>query len=373
MVILCTIYYLFMEFLADIGLFLTKAIIIVCAIGAVIVLIISAGGSKGGQADAAGTVHVDKLNDMFENDELTLRGAMMSPQSYKRLVSERDKAEKQRNKEAEKIAIKQAKRKNEAGEVEEGPSKPRVFVTDFEGDMEASGVSGLRRVVSTILSVAKPCDEVVLRLESPGGSVIGYGLAASQLDRIRKANIPLTVCVDKVAASGGYMMASVANKIIAAPFAMLGSIGVIFQLPNVNKLLKRADIDYEQITAGEFKRTLTVFAENTEADREKTREDVEEIHELFKGHVSSRRPIVDIKQVATGEVWFGTQAKDINLVDEVATSDEYVTGKRETADLYHVSFKPKKSLAERVGFAAGEGVSFAVRRLAQQVERMKLR
>lgn len=360
-----------MEFIADIGSFLIKATIIVCAIGAVIILIVSAGsGAKGGAEGADGDVHIRKLNDLIEHDEMTLRAATMPEAAYKRLASDRQKEAKQKAK-AESKSV--AKGDNSDSAQAGSSNKPRVFITEFEGDIEASGVTSLRRVITTILSVANPQDEVVLKLESPGGSVIGYGLAASQLDRISKAGVTLTVCVDKVAASGGYMMASVADKIIAAPFAMLGSIGVIFQLPNVHKLLKKADVEYEQITAGEYKRTLTVFAENTDADRAKTKEDVEEIHELFKHHVRSHRPVVDIAKVATGEVWFGSQAVDLKLVDELSTSDEYILNKYPDSDLYHISFKKKKSLAEKLGFAAGEGASFAIRRLLHQIDRMKLR
>ena len=149
--------------------------------------------------------------------------------------------------------------------------------------MDAHEVESLREEITAIISIANPSkDKVLIRLESGGGVVHGYGLAASQLQRIKSAGIPLSVAIDKVAASGGYMMACVADEILAAPFAIVGSIGVIAQIPNFNKILKKNDVEFEQITAGEFKRTLTLFGENTDKAREKFREEIEQTHDLFK-------------------------------------------------------------------------------------------
>ncbi|MDC0524502.1 protease SohB, partial [Porticoccaceae bacterium] len=201
---------------------------------------------------------------------------------------------------------------------------------------------------------ATPKDEVLLRLESSGGMVHSYGLASSQLDRLRKKNIPLTVCVDKVAASGGYMMACVADKILAAPFAIIGSIGVIAQMPNFNKVLKKHDVDFELLTAGEHKRTLTMFGENTDKGREKFIEELEETHELFKDYVSTRRPQVDIDKIATGEIWYGARAQDMALIDDIQTSDEYLVSRIEEADVFKISYVFKKKLHERLGLAAEE-------------------
>lgn len=203
-----------------------------------------------------------------------------------------------------------------------------------------------------MLSQAKPEDEVVVRLESAGGMVHSYGLAASQLDRIKQQGIPLTVCVDKVAASGGYMMACVADKILAAPFSMIGSIGVVAQLPNFNRLLKKHDVDVELHTAGEYKRTLTMFGENTEQGREKFVEDLEEIHEIFKEFVKNHRESVDINAISTGKVWLGTHAKNVSLVDEIKTSDEYLVDRSKDANIYLVRFVYHKSLPEKMGLAA---------------------
>ena len=202
------------------------------------------------------------------------------------------------------------------------------------------------------MSLASTQDEVVLRLESGGGMVHGYGLAASQLARIRQAGVPLTVCVDKVAASGGYMMACIGDKILSAPFAILGSIGVVAQLPNIHRLLKKHDIDVEMLTAGEYKRTLTVLGENTEKGREKFQEDLDTTHELFKNFVARYRPQLNIDEIATGEVWLGVSALNKHLVDELKTSDEYLAERAREAELFHLHFAEKKSLPERFGLAA---------------------
>lgn len=231
-----------------------------------------------------------------------------------------------------------------------------MFVLDFSGDIKASATEGLRHEITALLSLATPKDEVVLRLESAGGMVHSYGLASSQLARIRQAGVPLTVCIDKVAASGGYMMACIGEKIISAPFAILGSIGVVAQLPNVNRLLKKHDIDFEVLTAGEYKRTLTVFGENTEKGREKFQEDLDVTHQLFKNFVSRYRPQLVIDEVATGEVWLGVAAQEKKLVDELKTSDEYLAERAKSAELFHLHYAERKSLQERVGLAASGSI-----------------
>ncbi len=199
-----------------------------------------------------------------------------------------------------------------------------------------------------MLAVAKPTDEVLVRLETGGGMVHAYGLASSQLDRIKRAGIPLTISVDKVAASGGYMMACVADKIIAAPFAVIGSIGVIAQVPNFNKLLKKHDIEFEQITAGEFKRTLTMFGENTDKAREKFTHEIEQTHGLFKNFISDHRPALEIEKVATGEHWYGNQAQELGLVDEIGTSDDLLVSAFKEKEVLHIRYVQKKKLAEKL-------------------------
>jgi serine protease SohB len=224
-------------------------------------------------------------------------------------------------------------------------------VLDFQGDLRASEVDPLREEITAALARARPGDEIVVRLESAGGMVHSYGLAASQLDRIAKAGIHLTVCIDKVAASGGYMMACVANRILAAPFAVLGSIGVVAQIPNIHRLLKRHDIDIELLTAGKYKRTLTVLGENAAEGREKFQRDLEATHQLFKEHVAAHRPQLDIETIATGEIWFGTQALGLGLVDQLATSDEYLTAQLSEADIYELAYVTGRTFLQRLGIA----------------------
>ena len=234
--------------------------------------------------------------------------------------------------------------------------KGNVYVLDFDGDMKASEVENFREEITTVLTLAKPEDEVIVRLESPGGMVHSYGLASSQLARIRSANIPLTICVDKVAASGGYMMACIADKILAAPFAVIGSIGVVASLPNFNKVLKKLDVDYDVLTAGEYKRTLTMLGENTEAGRQKFIDDLEETHELFKGFVGEFRPKLDIPLVATGETWYGKVALEKLLVDGISTSDEYISQRVKETSVFEVKYVQKKSWQEKLGVSAQAAV-----------------
>lgn len=227
-------------------------------------------------------------------------------------------------------------------------TKPTLYVIDFNGDIKASQVDQLRDEITAILTVASSNDEVIIRLESPGGAVSGYGLAAAQLQRIREKNIPLTVSIDKVAASGGYLMACVANKIIAAPFAIIGSIGVVAQIPNFNRWLKKNNIDMELLTAGEYKRTLTIFGENTEKGRQKFQEDLEKIHLAFRHYVLSNRGQLDMDKVATGEHWLATDAFDLRLIDTLITSDEYIINKLNDYQAFKVTIAPKASLLNKL-------------------------
>lgn len=230
---------------------------------------------------------------------------------------------------------------------EQHPGK-NIYVLNFHGDMKASAVENLREEITDILNVAKTNDEVFLRLESQGGVVHGYGLAAAQLMRLRQHKIPLVIAIDKVAASGGYMMACIADKLIAAPFAIIGSIGVIVQLPNFHRVLEDKNIDFEQYTAGEFKRTITLFGKNTEEGRQKLQHEIEDIHQLFKNLIVEHRPQLDIQKVATGEHWMGIQALNLNLIDKIQTSDDYLFEQSKTANLYEICYEIKKPMLTKL-------------------------
>lgn len=250
-------------------------------------------------------------------------------------------------------------------------SKQQVFVLDFDGDIKATAVKHLREEISTLISTANKGDEVVVRLESGGGVVHGYGLAAAQLARLKDAGLKLTVCVDKVAASGGYMMACVADNIVAAPFAIIGSIGVVSQLPNFHKWLKNHDVDYEMFTAGDYKRTVTVFGENDDEDRVKYQEELEQTHELFKHFVNRYRGMLDVDKVATGEHWYGEDALHLNLVDKLQTSDSYLLERMENNEVYALHSRQKPTLAEKLGLsqAAEATLSMAIDKLPDALAR----
>jgi serine protease SohB len=317
-------------FLYEYGLFLAKALTFVGAAAAIVVLLAHLVHSLRGHA--IDHLEVKNLNHRFRDLADSVLHATLSPREWK----ERIKAHKAEDKAREK----------DRGDA---PPRPRVFVLDFHGDLQATPVASLRDEISAVLQVAREGDEAVLRLESEGGVVHGYGLAASQLRRIRDQRIQLTVAVDKVAASGGYLMACVADRILAAPFAVLGSIGVVGQLPNFNRLLRKHEIDYELHTAGEFKRTLTLFGENTEAGRERFRETLEDAHALFKDFIRQNRPQVDLSQVATGDHWFGTRALELKLVDALKTSDDYLLERSKDCDLYELRYRRHRGLVERLG------------------------
>jgi len=338
-----------LELLSNYGLFLAKAITIVVAILFVVIGIIAAGGRH--KKEPSGQIEVTFLNDEYDDHEHAIKSVILDEEQLK--------AEHK----AEKKQLKEAKKKKKSDPEED---KKRVYVLTFDGDVKASAVSNLREEITAILTVATPDDEVVLCLESPGGMVHTYGLAASQLSRITKKSIPLTVVVDAVAASGGYMMACIGNKILAAPFAVIGSIGVVAQLPNFHRLLKKNDIDFEMFTAGEHKRTVTMFGENTEKGKAKFVEELEDTHELFKSFVSEHRPQVNVAEVATGEVWYGQRALENNLIDDIQTSDEYLMSKRDDSHIYQVSFEAKKTFQEKLGFAAQSVTEGVVSKLVER-------
>jgi len=250
----------------------------------------------------------------------------------------------------------------------------QVFVLDFDGDIKASAVKHLREEISTLISTANKGDEVIIRLESGGGMVHSYGLAAAQLVRLKDAGLKLTVCVDKIAASGGYMMACVADNIIAAPFAVIGSIGVVSQLPNFNKLLKKNDVDYEMFTAGDYKRTVTVFGENDDEDRAKYQQELEQTHDLFKHFVTTYRSELDLNKVANGEHWYGEDAVKLNLVDKLQTSDSYILQLMEDNEVYALHSRQKPTLAEKLGLsqAAEATITMAVDKLPDALARFDL-
>jgi serine protease SohB len=340
-----------LEFLTEYGLFLAKIVTFVVAALVVISVIMSAAQKDRGDHEGEGELKIRKLNEKYEKLRETIQSRLMSDHQRKVFQKARKKAQK-----AEKKAAKAAKNTDEQDD-----SRGRVYVLDFDGDIKASDTDPLRRAITAVLSIADPeKDEVVIRLESGGGLVHSYGLAAAQLDRIRSKGLRLTACVDKVAASGGYMMACVADRIVASPFAILGSIGVVAQLPNFHRFLKKNDVDFEVLTAGEHKRTMTIFGENTDKGRQKFLEDLEDTHGLFKEYVSERRPDLDIAAVANGDIWFGKRALEVKLIDEIKTSDEYLIEACDRADVVSVAYQRKRTLPEKLGLATSSALEHTV-------------
>ena len=265
-------------------------------------------------------IKVENLNERYESLSSSVQNQVF---------------DKKKLKEIKKFFKKEQKKKK-------GEKKRTVFVLEFKGDIKASQAKELRDEVSALLRVAKKEDEVIVLLESRGGMVHTYGLAASQLKRFKDHGIPLTVCVDHVAASGGYMMACLADKIYAAPFAILGSVGVLAQVPNLHRFLKKHDVDYEEVTAGDYKRTVSLFGEITEKGKKKFQTQIEETHELFKNFVKENRPQVDIDQISTGEYWYGKKALDLKLVDGLKVSDDLIQSLTKEASVYKVHIPSKK-------------------------------
>ena len=314
------------EFFADYGLFLAQLVTIV-AVVLFATALVAAVARRGAHPE---NLEVRHLNRQFEQQADILQRAVEGKERFKKFLKTRERARKKE------------KRDKSRGD------RHRVFVLDFKGDIRASATESLRREVSAVLAVAKPTDQVLVRLENAGGTVHEHGLAASQLLRIKRRGIPLLVAVDKVAASGGYLMACVADRIIAAPFAIIGSVGVLAQLPNFHRLLEDKGIEFEQIAAGRYKRTLTMFGKNTDEGREKMKQELVEVHELFKNQIAEHRPQVDVESVSTGEHWYGARALELKLVDELSASDDFLLEAAKERDLYHVTYKRRRPFSERV-------------------------
>lgn len=322
-----------MEFLSQYGLFLAKTLTLV--IGILVTFgVLMALAMKAKSKAQEGTLVIASVNEKLDEIRSYLQSETLPKPALKKWLKEQ--------KEQEKKEKKSLKAKN----IE--PTKGRLFVVRFDGDVRASEVVSLREVISAILEIAIDTDEVLIVLESAGGFVHSYGLAASQIQRLRQRKLIVTVAIDKVAASGGYLMACVANHIIAAPFAIVGSIGVVAQLPNFHRFLDKHNIDFELHTAGEYKRTLTLFGENTDKARQKFQEEIDETHHLFKDFININRPIVNVDEVATGEHWHAVQAIKLNLVDEVLTSDDFILMKAKQSNVYEISYEIKQKLSEKI-------------------------
>lgn len=318
------------DILLQLTLFSAKSFIVLMFI--IILLIVFFMLLAKGKEKTKGRFVIKNLNDKYAETSESLLAETLPKKEFKQFLKDKKEHEKKKLKNIKNI-------KN-------------IFVLTFNGDIKASTVPALSEEITAVLNIAKPKDEVVLRLESPGGVVHGYGLAAAQLLRLRDKNIFLTVMIDKIAASGGYLMACVANKIYAAPFAIVGSIGVIVQLPNFHRLLKDKHIDFEQQTAGEYKRTITLFGENTEEGREKLQQEINEIHDSFKELIVAHRPQLNIKKVATGEHWLGQQALELKLVDEIKTSDDYLLERSKDSHVYELCYETKKTFLSKLGMSA---------------------
>lgn len=335
------------EFLMSYGLFIAK--LITGLIGLAFAVAIIASGRK---KEEEPELKITNMNEKYHGIKNRMLQFLMDKKQFKahqkKLSAEQKSEQKAKGKDAKL-----------------DKPKPRMFVLEFDGDIKASEVATMRDEITAVLSVAESQDEVLLKLDNSGGIVHEHGLAASQLHRIKDAKLRLTVSVDKVAASGGYMMACVADKIVAAPFAILGSIGVLAQLPNFNRLLDRAGIDFEQHTAGEYKRTVTMFGKNSDKEREKLKLDLQETHDLFRNFVSENRPKLDIDKVSTGEHWYGVQALDLNLVDAISTSDELILEALDDFDIYQVEMETKKGLQEKLFGGLLGSISWFKNKLAE--------
>ncbi|WP_413584368.1 protease SohB [Bdellovibrio sp. HCB274] len=334
-----------MDAMQSIGIFAAQTFLILFAILAVIIVIAILAAKAGHKTE----VEVELLHKKYKGFRNLLKAHTVSKSERKELK-------------------KKLKEERKAHDSKAQGHEKKIFVVDFEGDVKASAVENLREEITAVLTIATPQDEVVVRVESPGGVVHGYGLAASQLLRVREKNIPLTVCVDKVAASGGYLMSVTANKILCAPFAIVGSIGVVAQIPNLHRALKKHDVDFKEYTAGEYKRTVSLLGEITPKGEEKFKQQLEDTHVLFKGFVSKFRPNLNLEEVATGEYWYGEQAITKGLVDEIRTSDDYLMTLADKHQVLKIKFEQKQSISDKLTGVLGKAMKKGALSIVEELE-----
>lgn len=336
-----------MEILWNVVTFACEVILIVLGLGAILILIaqlVSRGGPKS-------ELEIERLDQQYQRRGLRIKEAVLNEKDLKKIHK---------------------RLKKEAKAEDSGREKPVTYVLDFKGDVKASAVDSFREEVSAIVDTVTTKDEIIVRLESPGGMVHSYGLAAAQLLRLKNTGAKLTICVDKVAASGGYMMACIGSRIVASPFAIVGSIGVVAQVPNLHRFLKKHDVEYHEYTAGEYKRTISVLGEITQKGEEKFKEQLEETHVLFKNFVSENRPALDIAKIATGEHWYGRQALGLGLIDEISTSDEVLLKAALTHRVLHVKFNRKAPLSERMSGVLGRALHRGLIATTEELESRRL-
>ena len=361
------------DLLMQYGVFLLKAVTVLIVIGLAISMITA----QNKKNHPEGKLHIQHLNQRLDDMTMQLKQSILDKPDLKALFKEKKQQEKAEKKQKRK-SLAYKKEGSAASTVSDQNqdsvvpvTKPRAWVLEFKGDIKASQTEQLREEISALLSVAHPEDEIILKLESAGGMVHGYGLAAAQLARIRNQNRKLTICIDKIAASGGYMMASVANQIIAAPFAILGSIGVVAQIPNFHRFLQNKKIDVDVLTAGKYKRTLTILGKNTEEGRKKFIHDLEDTHQLFQQFVQQNRPQLVIDEVADGAIWYGQKALEQKLIDKIQTSDDYILELCQTKAVYQIRYQKKKNLAEKLSKTSAAIADQVVIQLIDRFERLK--
>lgn len=330
-----------MEFWSEIGVFTVKTLVLFLFFAGII-MVVAAMAIKSQMKSA---LEIEKLNEKMISYENSFKSILL-----------------------EKNQLKEEKKKNKKAKKDKDNNKSRLFVVDFKGDIKASQVENLREEITAILTTASDKDEVLVCVESPGGVVNNYGLAASELVRVRERNIPLTIAVDKVAASGGYLMACTANKILCAPFGIVGSIGVVAQVPNFNRLLKKYDVDYKEYTAGDYKRTVSLFGEITPKGEEKFLNQLEQTHQLFKTFVSRYRPQLDVQKVGTGEYWFGEQCLELKLIDQIKTSDDYILEAAKDRTVLKVKFEKKQPISEKLSGILGRAFELAFEKIVAKME-----
>ncbi len=226
---------------------------------------------------------------------------------------------------------------NENGQAPRDPSveaglpgpPPRLAVLRFQGlrDLNASGDQRLSEAIDEVLVNRDHFEEAVVIIDSPGGTTHGYGHAYALLERLSASGLKVTACIDRIGASGGYLMALPADRILAGPFAIVGSVGVVAGIPNVKRLLEEKGVSYRLFVAGDKKRVVHFADDDGPEVREYMDEKLAGIHTQFLQAVEKHRgDRVKLDEVRSGDHWSAEESveKGLGLVDELQTSAEYL-------------------------------------------------
>ncbi|HIQ50372.1 MAG TPA: signal peptide peptidase SppA [Nautiliaceae bacterium] len=258
--------------------------------------------------------------------------------------------------------------------------KKSVVIYELKGPIvnyEQTESIYLQKVLSDLDSIEENYDGIILKIDSPGGDAYSTKKIAERIKEINK-KIPIVACIDQIATSGAYWLASSSDYIVADDFSIVGSIGVYASYLEFTGLMEKLGVKYNRIVFGKYKDILSPFKNLTEEERKLIERKINYIYEYFVKEVAKNRGLnysFVKEKIATGEFFFGYEAKELNLVDAIGDLE---TCKKKMAHFLNTSidnikFQTMKGYYEKelnwFGFSLGYGLaSFFFEKIPQQVK-----